>query len=184
MLKKIIQLLKNYKYSLTYIVLIVLLNTLFAYIPLTNVLGSEVSPMDWTVGVVYVLRDFAQRELHHKVIFAMFIGSILSYGLASKAMAIASMSAFLIAETIDWAVYTFTRRPLSQRILWSASLSSPIDSAVFLAIIHQFNYLGVAILSLAKIAGVFIVWTVWRARERRIPVEEKPSLMAMNPSEI
>lgn len=168
MLKKIIKLLINYKYSLTYIVLIVLINTLFSYIPLTNVHGSEVSPMDWTVGVVYVLRDFAQRELRHKVIFAMFIGSILSYGLANKAMAIASMSAFLIAEFIDWAVYTFTRRPLSQRILWSASLSSPIDSAVFLAIVNQFNWLGVTILSLAKIAGVFIVWYWWRARERRI----------------
>ena len=168
MLKKIIKLLIKYKYSLTYIVLIVLLNTLFTYIPFTTVFGSEVSPMDWTVGVVYVLRDFAQRELQHKVIFAMFIGSILSYGLASKAMAIASMSAFLIAEFIDWAVYTFTRRPLSQRILWSASLSSPVDSGVFLAIIHQFNWLGVTILSLAKIAGVFLVWYVWRNREKRI----------------
>lgn len=184
MLKKIRQLLKNYKYSLTYIVLIVLLNTLFTYIPLTNVFGSEVSPMDWTVGVVYVLRDFAQRELHHKVIIAMFLGSILSYGLASKEMAIASMSAFLIAEFIDWSIYTFTHRPLSQRILWSASLSSPIDSSVFLAIIHQFNCLGVVILSLAKIAGVFIVWYVWRERERRLTSEGQANMMQMNPYEV
>ncbi|MDQ8039493.1 MAG: hypothetical protein REH83_03705 [Rickettsiella sp.] len=185
MLKKIIKLFINYKYSLTYIVLIVLLNTLFSYIPLTNVFGSEVSPMDWTVGVVYVLRDFAQRELRHKVIFAMFVGSILSYCLADKTMAIASMSAFLIAEFIDWAVYTFTRRPLSQRILWSASLSSPIDSGVFLIIVNQFNLLGVTILSLAKIAGVFIVWSVWRSQERRIFVEnKKANLMTINPSEI
>lgn len=165
MLKKIIELFLKYKCSVTYIILIVLLNTLFTLIPLTNVFGSEVSPMDWTVGVVYVLRDFAQRELQHKVIFAMFIGSILSYGLTSREMAIASMSAFLIAEFIDWAVYTFTRKPLSQRILWSASLSSPIDSAVFLAIVHQFNWVGVVILSLAKIAGVFLVWMVWRSRD-------------------
>ena len=184
MLKKIIELLKNYKYSLTYIALIVLLNTLFTYIPLANIFGSEVSPMDWTVGVVYVLRDFAQRELRHKVIFAMFIGSILSYGLASKAMAIASMSAFLIAETIDWVVYTFTRRSLSQRILWSASLSSPIDSAVFLAIVNQFNWLGVAILSLAKIVGVFIVWYVWREREKRIPMASQTPLVSVSSSDV
>ena len=184
MLKKIIKLFINYKYSFTYIVLIVLLNTLFTYIPLTKVFGSEVSPMDWTVGVVYVLRDFAQRELQHKVIFAMFIGEDLSYGLANKAMAIASMSAFLIAEFIDWAVYTFTRRPLSQRILWSASLSSPIDSGVFLAIVHQFNWLGVAILSLAKIVGVFFVWYIWRERARRFSTESQPNIMTMNPSEI
>lgn len=157
----------NYKYSIAYIILIVLLNTLFTFIPLTPVFGADVSPMDWTVGIVYVLRDFAQRELQHKVIFAMFVGSILSYGLAGKAMAIASMSAFLVAEFIDWAVYTFTRRSLSQRILWSASLSAPIDSSIFLVIIHQFNYLAVMILSFAKILGVFMVWYGWRARERR-----------------
>jgi uncharacterized PurR-regulated membrane protein YhhQ (DUF165 family) len=77
------------------------------------------------------------------------------------------MSAFLVAELIDWAVYTFTRRSLSQRILWSASLSAPIDSSIFLVIIHQFNYLAVMILSFAKILGVFMVWYGWRARERR-----------------
>jgi queuosine precursor transporter len=164
MLKKIIKYTCAYKYSLTYIVLVLLLNTLFSLVPLTKIMGAEVSPMDWTVGVVYVLRDFAQRELQHKVIIAMLIGCILSYFLADKALAIASVSAFLTAEFFDWAVYTFTRRPLSQRILWSATLSSPIDSSVFLAIIHQFNYLGVIILSLAKISGVFIVWYCWKIR--------------------
>lgn len=156
-----------YKYSIAYIILIILLNTLFAYVPLMQIFRAEISPMDWTVGIVYVLRDFAQRELEHKVIFAMLIGSIISYILAGKNLAIASMSAFLIAEFVDWSVYTFTKRPLSQRILWSASLSAPIDSSVFLWIIHQLNWLAVLILSLAKILGVLIVWYGWRNREKR-----------------
>lgn len=157
----------KYKYNIAYIILIVLLNTLFAYVPLIQIFSTEISPMDWTVGIVYVLRDFAQRELEHKVIFAMFIGSLISYVLAGKNLAIASMSAFLIAECIDWSVYTFTKRSLSQRILWSASLSAPIDSSVFLWIIHQLNWLAVLVLSLAKIVGVVIVWYGWRNRERR-----------------
>ncbi|MCH9754414.1 hypothetical protein A1D18_06165 [Candidatus Rickettsiella isopodorum] len=157
----------NYKYSITYIILIVLLNTLFAYIPLVQVFSTEISPMDWTVGIVYALRDLAQRELEHKVIFAMLIGSLISYALAGKDLAIASMSAFLIAEFVDWSVYTFTKRPLSQRILWSASMSAPIDSSVFLWIIHQLNWLAVLILSLTKILGVLIVWYGWRSREKR-----------------
>ena len=53
----------NYKYSIAYIILIVLLNTLFTFIPLTPVFGADVSPMDWTVGIVYVLRVFVKREL-------------------------------------------------------------------------------------------------------------------------
>lgn len=167
MFKKIITLLRTYKYSLTYILLIILINTLFSYIPLINIFGSEVSPMDWAVGLIYVFRDFAQRELQHKVIFAMFIGGILSFGLADKALAIASMSAFIIAEFIDWGIYTYTRRPLSQRILWSATISSPIDSIVFLLIINQFNWLGVTILSLAKIGGVLFIWYGWRIQDQR-----------------
>lgn len=157
----------NCKYSIAYIILIILLNTLFAYVPLIKILGTEISPMDWTVGIVYVLRDFAQRELERKVIFAMLIGSLISYVLADKNLAIASMSAFLIAEFVDWSVYSFTKRSLSERILWSASLSAPIDSSVFLWIIHQLNGLAVLILSFAKIVGVLIVWYGWRNREKR-----------------
>jgi uncharacterized PurR-regulated membrane protein YhhQ (DUF165 family) len=157
----------NCKYSIAYIILIILLNTLFAYVPLMKILSTEISPMDSTVGIVYVLRDFAQRELKHKVIFAMLIGSLISYILADKNLAIASMSAFLIAEFVDWSVYSFTKRSLSQRILWSASLSAPIDSSVFLWIIHQLNGLAVLILSFAKIVGVLIVWYGWRNREKR-----------------
>ena len=97
----------------------------------------------------------------------MLIGSLISYALAGKDLAIASMSAFLIAEFVDWSVYTFTKRPLSQRILWSASMSAPIDSSVFLWIIHQLNWLAVLILSLTKILGVLIVWYGWRSREKR-----------------
>lgn len=169
----------NYKYSVAYIILIILLNTLFAYVPLMQILSTEISPMDWTVGVVYVLRDFAQRELEHKVIFAMFIGSLISYVLVGKNLAIASMCAFLIAEFVDWSVYTFTKRPLSQRILWSASLSAPIDSSVFLWVIHQLNWLGVIILSLAKIIGVLIVWYGWRNREKR-SLRDRLNILTIN----
>jgi len=156
----------KYKYSVAYIGLMVLLNTLFTHIPLIHVLGSDVSPMDWTVGIVYVLRDFAQQELQHKVIIIMLVSGLLSLGLASQEIVVASMSAFLIAELVDWGVYTCTRRPMLQRILWSASLSTPIDSVVFLAVAHQFNTLGAAILSLAKIVGVLIVWLIWRNRDK------------------
>jgi queuosine precursor transporter len=157
----------HYKYSLAYVALIVLLNVLFVRIPLMKIAGSEVSPIAWMVGIIYVFRDFSQQELHHKVIIAMLIGSILSYFLSEKAIALASVSSFLIAESIDWAVYTFTRRPLSKRILWSASLSVPIDSIVFLWMINQFNGLGVVILSLSKLIGVWAVWYGWSLHEQR-----------------
>lgn len=157
----------RYKSTLFYIVLIVILNTLFSYIPLINIFGAEISPIDPAVGIVYVLRDFAQREIKHKVIFAMLVGSVLSYLLADKTVAMASVAAFMVAEMVDWGIYTFTKKPLSQRILWSAMISSPIDSVVFLYIVHQLNWLGCTVLSAAKILGVFVVWYMWRVRDRK-----------------
>lgn len=157
----------RYKYTLSYILLIVLLNTLFAKIPLVTFWGAEISPMDPTVGIVYVMRDFVQREIQHRVIGAMLIGAVLSFFLADKNLAIASICSFLVAEFVDWAIYTFTKRPFSKRILWSATASSPIDSIVFLAVIHQLNWLGVLVLSAAKILGVLAIWYMYRIREQR-----------------
>jgi queuosine precursor transporter len=156
--------LRQYQYNLAYGIFIILLNTLFSWVPLINVFGSEISPLDFTVGSIYVLRDLAQRELGHKVIFSMLLGGAISYFLASPQVALASVSAFLIAEGIDWGVYTWTRRDLSKRILLSASLSSPIDSLVFLGILHQLNVVGFMILSAAKLLGVVLLWSCWRYR--------------------
>jgi len=157
----------RYKYTLSYILLIVLLNTLFAKIPLVTFWGAEISPMDPAVGIVYVLRDFVQREIQHRVIGAMLIGAVLSYFLADKGLAIASICSFLVAEFVDWTIYTFTKRPFSKRILWSATASSPVDSIVFLAVIHRLNWLGVVVLSATKILGVLLIWYMYRIRERQ-----------------
>jgi hypothetical protein len=47
------------------------------------------------VGFVFVLRDFAQREVGHNIWWAMLAGCALSYCMASPFVAIASASAFL-----------------------------------------------------------------------------------------
>lgn len=153
--------------TFAYIILIVLINSLFFAIPTFNVMGSIVSPMDATVGSVYVLRDLAQRELGHYVIFAMLIGAGISYFTATPNIAIASVSAFSIAEVIDWLIYTFTGKPLAQRILLSSGISSPIDSCVFLYLVHQFNVLGVIVMTSAKLIGVLALWYCWRIKQNR-----------------
>lgn len=157
----------HYKNTLGYIFLIVLLNTLFSYVPMLAIWHSEVSPIDITIGIVYVLRDFAQRETGHYVIVAMMVGGLLSYLLADKAIATASIASFLVAESVDWVVYTFTKKPLSQRILWSSLLSTPIDSFVFLYIANMLNMIGLILISVTKMLGVFAVWAMWRKQARQ-----------------
>lgn len=146
----------------SYIVSIVLVNFSFAYIPNFHVLGFELSPLDPLVGLIYILRDFAQRELSHYVFAAMFIGAVLSYYLATAEIALASVSGFIAGELIDWAVFSFTGKPLEQRLLWSASLSAPVDSLVFLAVLGRLNGLAWLVMTIGKFLGVWLIYWCYR----------------------
>ncbi len=155
----------SYKYTLLYIALIVLVNYGFTVVPLVALPGGDMwPPMSLVVGFVFVARDFAQREIGHRVIVAMLAAGALSYAMAGPAVAAASVAAFLVSEFADWAVYSFTRRPFSDRVLLSSLIGTPIDSAVFLAIIGHLSATAVIVMTLSKMAGAVLVW--WRVRRR------------------
>jgi hypothetical protein len=156
------------KATITYIVFIIIINTAYAYFPFMTIAGAPFSSGDMVVGAVYIFRDFAQREIKHYVIFAMLFGVIVSYLFADKAMAVASVCAFTVAETIDWAIFTFTGKPLSQRLIWSSIISAPMDSIVFLSIYGPLNLAGILVLTASKSLGVLFVWYVWRRRNQVI----------------
>lgn len=149
------------KYVLLYIAGIVACNMAFDILPLVQLgeLGAW-PPASLIVGLGFVLRDYAQREVGHKVIFAMLIGAGLSYFMASPFVAFASLAAFLASEIIDWGVFTFSGRPFAQRILLSSAISTPVDSAVFLWLIGHFSLTAVALMTASKMIGAAIVWRI------------------------
>lgn len=155
------------RHTLFYILSIVLVNYLFTVAPLVDLPGGEKwPPVSLAVGFIFVVRDFAQREVGHKILLAMLVGAVLSYVMASPFVAIASAAAFLISELADWAVYTFTRRPLSQRVLLSSLIGTPVDSAVFLAILGHLSVVGVVIMTLSKMLGALAVYWMLKRREQ------------------
>lgn len=147
-------------YSALYLLSLVLVNVGFVYVPLIH--GWP--PMSLAVGLVFVLRDFAQREIGHKVLLLMLAGAVLSYFMASPAVAVASCAAYLVSEGIDWAVYTFSRKPLAQRVFLSSMLSTPVDSAVFLGLIGFFSVGGVALMTASKMLAALVAWHLIRTR--------------------
>ena len=153
-----------YKYSIAYVACILAVNIGFVYVPPMPLLGEMWPPMSLLVGLIFVLRDFSQREIGHRVIGAMLIGALLSYYLADPFVAVASVVAFLISETADWLVYTWSKRPLHQRIVISSAVGTPLDSAVFLAMIGYFSIGGVILMTLSKMAGAFAVLYWMRRR--------------------
>lgn len=94
-------------------------------------MGGSWTPFSILPGLALVLRDFSQREIGHKVLYLLLIGTFFSFIMAAPEIAIASGLAFMVSELIDWAVYTFTRKPLSERILYSSLLAAPIDTVLF-----------------------------------------------------
>jgi len=159
-------LLTRYRSTLIYIALIVAVNWGFTVVALVKMQGGEMwPPMSLVVGFIFVVRDFAQREIGHRVLVAMLIGAALSYVMASPFVALASAAAFFVSELADWLVYTVTKRPLSQRILFSSLLGTPIDSVVFLYGIGHLTVSGVAAMTASKLVGALIVWWMIRRRE-------------------
>lgn len=151
---------------LSYIALIVLVNVCFSYLPALHFGVNEISVADFLVGWIYLSRDFAQREIGHWVILAMVAGTLISFWLADPVIAKASVIAFAVGEAIDWLIFTLTGKPLSQRLLYSAGLSAPIDTYIFLQLAHHFNWLEFVVMTLVKCLGVFCLWQYWRVRNR------------------
>lgn len=155
---------------LIYILLIVGVNVAFAHVPLITLPGGEQwPPVSLLVGFVFVVRDYAQQRLGHHVLWAMLAGCILSWFMASPNLAIASAVAFAVGEAADWAIFTITRRPFSQRLLWSSLVSTPLDSLVFLSLVGLATPFSVISMTVSKMAGAVLVYLIVRRRERTHP---------------
>ena len=155
-----------------YVAFIVLVNWLFVPEQLiegvtqwsTNTWMGTLYLANVIVGFVFVLRDYAQREIGHKVLLATLLAGLPVWYLAGPGLAFASLTAFALSEMTDWGVYSFTKRPLQNRILLSSLLSVPVDTLAFQ---HLAGYLSPAAFVtevVSKAIGVAIVWYLLRLR--------------------
>ena len=149
--------------SLLYLASIVGVNVGFVLVPLVATpWGDMWPPMSLVVGLVFVLRDYAQRAIGHRVLFVMGVALALSWWLASPAVAVASAAAFLCSELADWAVYTWRGGTFRSRVLWSSAIGTPIDSCVFLALIGHFSVTGAGLMTLSKMLAALLIWRAIR----------------------
>lgn len=158
-----------------YVGLMPLINWSFAAVPTFPIPealgGGAFQPLAIVTGLVLVARDFAQREIGHRVLAAMVIGLVFSTMTSWIVVVVASGAAFLISELVDWGVYTFSKRPLSQRIMISSALSAPLDQTVFIYlasfVVPGIFAWGTVITGIvSKLVGAAVVaW--WVARHER-----------------
>lgn len=164
------------RWTALYVGLMPVINWAFAGIP-TIPLPAWIGGGDWhpftiVTGLVLVVRDFAQRELRHWIFAAMIAGLALSTLTSWIQIVVASGLAFMLSETADWAVYTFSNRPLSQRIMLSSLVGAPIDQLAFLwlasfAVPGIFAWGSVLTGIVSKLIGAYVVSRLVAAREQR-----------------
>lgn len=172
----IIYVLKGRTWAIVYFLLIPFLNWSFSVVDLTftlfdpgvvNEAGVSLHPMTIVTGLVFVVRDFAQREIGHRILIVMAMAVAWSFYYASPDIALASGIAFAISETVDWLMFTFTKYRLSTRVLLSSALAAPLDSTVFLygaGLLTPSNWI---VFVFGKMIGAVVVSLMVRYREDR-----------------
>jgi queuosine precursor transporter len=159
----------------TYIASIILVNWLFAPAQLVQGVTIWSTPFgdlflaNLVVGFVFVLRDYAQREIGHKVLLATLLAGVVTYYMVDPIIALASISAFMLSEMADWAIYSFTKRPLQSRILISSLVAVPLDTLTFQYLAGYLTPAAFTTEVLSKALGVAIVWYLLKLRMDRAP---------------
>ncbi|MCC6788194.1 MAG: VUT family protein [Hyphomonadaceae bacterium] len=166
-------------WTVIYVALVPVINWSFAAVPTAAIPvalgGGQFQPLAIVTGLVLVVRDLAQREIEHWIWGAMIAGLLLSSLTSWITVVVASGLAFLISETVDWAVYTFSKRPLSQRIMLSSAASAPLDQVVFIGlasmVVPGIFAWGTILTGIAsKLFGAWVVSRIIAAQERRAGV--------------
>jgi uncharacterized PurR-regulated membrane protein YhhQ (DUF165 family) len=89
----------------------------------------------YAAGVTFVARDVVQRTAGRAWSVGIIVPGALFTLLLSPRLALASGTAFLLAEFIDFAVYSpLQRRGLVRAVVASGLAASVVDSIVFLAL--------------------------------------------------
>ncbi|WLY87258.1 hypothetical protein [Vibrio phage vB_VibM_83AMN] len=149
------------KFIYAYLIVIVAVNLGFSYLPMINTPLGVVPLMSLFVGLVFILRDYAQRSAKHKVLWAMAIGCVLSWLFGEPGVVYASVTAFACSELMDWLIYSITKKPFHKRVLISSLCSVPVDSIVFLGMIGVFNPGAMLAMSLSKFTASGILWIIY-----------------------
>lgn len=144
------------KWTLLYVLSAVLVNALFLLIPPVH-LGAMVFPLgSLVVGGTFILRDYAQAEVGHRVVLATLVGTGIT-ALMSPGLAFASGTAFLVSELADWAVFSRWPGSFRSRVVASSVIGSPLDSALFMSLAGFFSWPGVLLMTVSKLVALAFV---------------------------
>ena len=154
-------------FIIAYLAMVVFVNLGFSYLPTLGTPLGPIPAMAFFVGLVFVLRDYAQRAAGHHVLWAILVACGISWVLGDPVVVYASVASFAVSELLDYAIFTITKKPFHQRVAISSLIAVPVDSALFLTLIGYASWGSILAMSLSKFAASAILYAVYEARKRQ-----------------
>lgn len=117
--------------ALFYLGSIVIANLLVMQFGIVTVAGLSFPAGAVAVGFTFTARDLVQRRYGKWGCWFWMLAAAAISALFSPALALASLGAFVVAEGLDWAVFTATPLSFRGRAILSNIVGTPLDSVVF-----------------------------------------------------
>lgn len=143
----------NLKFTIFYLASAVLVNAMFLLLPPFHLGPAMLTWGSFVVGGTFILRDYAQQEIGHRVLWATLAATGIT-ALMSPGLALASGSAFLVSELLDWAVFSRVPGSFRRRVILSSLVGTPVDSVLFTVLAGFFSWSGVVVMTASKLLAL------------------------------
>ena len=117
--------------ALFYLGSIVIANLLVMNFGIIEVAGLTFPAGAAAVGFTFTARDLVQRRYGKWGCWLWMLAAAALSALFSPTLALASLGAFVVAEGLDWAVFTATPLSFRNRAILSNIVGTPLDSVIF-----------------------------------------------------
>lgn len=125
---------RNYFWPILYLLSILLGNYFVIKFGIVQFAGLTFPAGVVFVGLTFSFRDFVQRQWGDRACWIwMIIATFLTF-LLNTQVALASVTAFLVSEGVDWFAFKYLKMSFKKRIYVSNLFSAPLDSLIFVTI--------------------------------------------------
>ena len=125
--------------GIAYLSSILLANVVVNHFGIVTIWGLTFPAGAPLIGLTFTFRDMVQRKYGKYKCWWWMIGASIITLCFNWQLALASMAAFLVAEGVDWLIYTSVPGSFTKRVLLSNLLGLPLDSVIFVVLAFGWN---------------------------------------------
>jgi uncharacterized PurR-regulated membrane protein YhhQ (DUF165 family) len=122
---------KKWIWGFLYLFSILLGNAFVIWFGIVTIAGLTFPAGVVWIGLTFSFRDFVQRYWGDWATWSWMIAASVITLFFNLDIALASMTAFFVSESLDWFFFKILKRSFVSKVVWSNLVSCPVDSLVF-----------------------------------------------------